>query len=119
MFEVPQNSTTIISTSETSATTSKKRGEGRRYYCTNSCENLEEAMNLIKEERIWTVKNKTINTIYYRCNLQSKRAKPECSAAIYIHKHKNNNKVSIYRTTCKWFLDFTWKLIFTWKFLEN
>jgi hypothetical protein len=97
MFEVPQNSTTIISTSETSATTSKKRGEGRRYYCTNSCENLEEAMNLIKIEKIWTVKNKTINTIYYRCNLQSKRAKPECSA-IYIHKHKNNNKVSIYRT---------------------
>ena len=67
MFEVPQSSTTIISTSETLSTTSNKRGEARRYYCTNSCENLEEAMNLIKEERIWTVKNKTINTIvlYY------------------------------------------------------
>jgi hypothetical protein len=35
MIEVPQNSTMIISTTETSATTSKKRGEGRRYYCTN------------------------------------------------------------------------------------
>ena len=101
MIEVPQNSTTIISTTETSATTSKKRGEGRRYYCTNSCENLEEAINLIKDEKIWTVKNKTINTIYYRCNLQSRRSRPECAAAIYIHKHKNNNKVSIYRTNCK------------------
>ena len=101
MFEVPQNSTTIISTSETSATTSKKRGEGRRYYCTNSCENLEEAMNLIKDENIWTVKIKTINTIYNRCNLQSRRSRPECAAAIYILKHKNNTKVSIYRTNCK------------------
>ena len=100
MIEVPQNSTTKISTTETSATTFKKRGEGRRYYCTNSCENLEEAMNLIKEERLWTVKNKTINTIFYRCNLQSKRAKPECSAAIYIHKHKNNNKKYI----CKYII---------------
>ena len=87
MFEVPQNSTTIISTSETSATTSKKRGEGRRYYCTNSCENLEEAMNLIKDENISTVKSKTIKTIYYRCNLQSRRSKPECSAAIYTMRY--------------------------------
>jgi hypothetical protein len=98
---VPQNFTTIISTTETFATTSKKRGEGRRYYCTNSCENLEEAMNLIKDEKIWTVKNKSINAIYSRCNLQRRRSKPECSAAIYMHKHKNKNKVSIYRTTCK------------------
>ena len=65
MIEVPQNTTTIITTAETSATTSKKRGEGRRYYCTNSCENLKEALNLIKDEKIWTAKNKTINTIYY------------------------------------------------------
>ena len=62
MIEVPQNSTTIITTAETSATTSKKRGEGRRYFCTNSCENLEEAMNLIKDEKIWTVKNIIIGT---------------------------------------------------------
>jgi hypothetical protein len=31
MIEVLQNSTMIVSTTETSATTSKKRGEGRRY----------------------------------------------------------------------------------------
>ena len=75
MIEVSQNSTMITSLTETSATTSKKRGVGRRYYCTNSCENLEEAINLMKDEKIWTVKNKTINTIYYRCNLQSRRSK--------------------------------------------
>ena len=56
MIEVPPNSTTIISTEETSASVSKKRGEeARRYYCTNSCEDLEKALNLIKEEKIWTV----------------------------------------------------------------
>ena len=101
MIKVPPNFTKIISTEETYASTSKKRGEAIRYDRTNSCEDLEEAVNLIKEEKIWTVKNKTINKIYYRCNLQSKRAKPSCSASIYIHNHKNSNKVSIYRTTRK------------------
>ena len=97
MIKVPPNFTKIISTEETYASTSKKRGEAIRYYR----EDLEEAVNLIKEEKIWTVKNKTINKIYYRCNLQSKRSKPSCSATIYIHNHKNSNKVSIYRTTRK------------------
>ena len=41
-------SSRLKSTEETSASTSKKRGEARRYYYTKSCEDLEEAVNLIK-----------------------------------------------------------------------
>ena len=51
MIELQQNSTTIISPSQTSAITSKKRREARLYYFTNCYENLEEAMNFVKKEK--------------------------------------------------------------------
>ena len=93
MIEVPNITSTTAETSASSTTAKPTRGASKSYYCTAVCDNLDDALQLVKEEKIWTVKSKVPSAIYYRCNLQKKRAKPQCSASVCIKKHSNSNKL--------------------------
>ena len=70
MIEVT-NTTVSTPDSGQSAVNSKwMRGSSRNYYFSKVFDSLEEA---IKDEKVWSIKNRKPNTIYYRCNLQPVR----------------------------------------------
>ena len=96
---------TDSSISSTSTNNSKKkRGKSRRYYFSSEHQSFSEAKKVIDDENIWTALTPKINTHYYRCKKVVCRSSTWCSAAVYILKHEDSNKASIYRTICEYLL---------------
>jgi len=97
------NDTTDSSIATTSTNNSKKkRGVNRKYYFSSDHESFIEAKKLIDSEKTWTAITPKNNTHYYRCNKVVSRSSKWCSAAVYIYKHQDSNKASIYRTMCEY-----------------
>jgi len=91
------NDTTDSSISTTSTNNSKKkRGVNRKYYFSSDHESFIEAKKLIDSEKTWTAITPKNNTHYYRCNKVVSRSSKWCSAAVYIYKHQDRNKIEIH-----------------------
>jgi hypothetical protein len=83
--------------------TKKKRGESKVYNEYEIYETKEEAEAVIAREKIWSKRNKktTLEGVkqFYRCNKPPSRAE-QCATGLYLLYHAENQRVSIYRTTC-------------------
>ena len=101
MIEVPNTTVSTPDSGQSAVNSKRMRGSSRNYYFSKVFDSLEEAIKDVQDEKVWSIKNRKPNTIYYRCNLQPARKKPACSAAVCIRKHTTNNKASIFRTMCK------------------
>ena len=102
MLEIPnetiQDEEISVATTSTAQLVTRKRGCAKDYLAVQNFPSFEDAINFVKEEKIWSVTKRTQTTHYYRCNLQPARKKPPCSASVCITKHEDNNKATLFRT---------------------
>ena len=76
------------------------KSANRKYYFSSDHESFIEAKKLIDSEKTWTAITPKNNTHYYRCNKVVSRSSKWCSAAVYIYKHQDSNKASIFIELC-------------------
>ena len=103
IVQIDATSRDSIPTNDSASTTSTikiTRGKNRKYFLASEHESFYEAKKTVIDEKIWTALTPKNSTHYYRCNIALSKATQQYSAALYIYKHADSNKASIFRTSC-------------------
>ena len=98
--ETSRDSVSTNASASTANSTKIARGKNRKYFLASEHESFPEAKKVVIDEKIWTALTPKNSTDYYRCNSAPSKATQQCSAALYIYKHSDSNKASIFRTIC-------------------
>ena len=98
--ETSRDSVSTNASASTANSTKIARGKKRKYFLASEHESFPEAKKVVIDEKIWTALTPKNSTHYYRCNSAPSKATQKCSAALYINKHSDSNKASIFRTIC-------------------
>ena len=89
----------------------RERGQNREYQFCTTYSQIEEAEEVLFNEKIWSKvsgssNKKGVVKITYRCN-KSKYRSARCRSQGRIHFHPDSLEASIYRTYCEFYLNFS------------